>query len=117
MNELSLYSQQKIDLENDLVFFDEIQLAPLALNSLKYFNEKLPQLAIVAAGSLLGLHLSDTSFPVGKVDYLYLFPLNFFEFIQACNNQFALRAYQKTFDQTLDALEMSVLWEALKILY
>ena len=70
--------------ENTLIIFDEIQEAPKALASLKYFYENAPQYAIVAAGSLLGVALHQgTSFPVGKVDFLDLYPLNFREFLCA----------------------------------
>ena len=75
---------EKIDPENTLLIFDEIQETPLALTSLKYFNENAPQYNIVAAGSLLGVALhSGTSFPVGKVDFLDLYPLSFKEFLCA----------------------------------
>jgi hypothetical protein len=55
--------------ETDLLIFDEIQHAPNALTSLKYFHEKMPQMAVCAAGSLLGVGLSGESFPVGKVTF------------------------------------------------
>ena len=80
---LTLATDKTIDVGRDLVFFDEIQACPSALNSLKYFSEKMPNLAIIAAGSLLGLHLSEGSFPVGKVDRLTLFPLTFSEYVSA----------------------------------
>lgn len=68
-----------------LIIFDEIQEAPEALASLKYFYENAPQYAIIAAGSLLGVALHQgTSFPVGKVDFMQLYPLDFQEFICAC---------------------------------
>lgn len=67
-----------------MIIFDEIQEAPKALASLKYFYENAPQYAIVAAGSLLGVALHEgTSFPVGKVDFLQLYPMDFDEFIVA----------------------------------
>ena len=67
-----------------LIIFDEIQEAPEALASLKYFYENAPQYAIIAAGSLLGVALHQgTSFPVGKVDFMQLYPLDFQEFICA----------------------------------
>ena len=70
--------------EDTLIIFDEIQEAPKALTSLKYFYENAPQYAIIAAGSLLGVALHrGTSFPVGKVDFLNLYPLDFQEFICA----------------------------------
>jgi predicted AAA+ superfamily ATPase len=78
---LSLVLNIKIDLENDLLIFDEIQNVPRALTSLKYFYEQMPELAVCAAGSLLGITLSDESFPVGKVDLYSLRPINIEEFI------------------------------------
>lgn len=70
--------------EDTLIIFDEIQEAPKALASLKYFYENAPQYAIMAAGSLLGVAMHQgTSFPVGKVDFMHLYPLDFFEFVYA----------------------------------
>ena len=70
--------------ENTLLIFDEIQEVPRALTSLKYFYENAPEYCIIAAGSLLGMALHEgTSFPVGKVDFLNLHPMNFREFLMA----------------------------------
>ena len=81
---LELYAGHKIDPENTLLIFDEVQEIPKALTSLKYFNEDAPQYQIICAGSLLGVALHQgTSFPVGKVEFLDLFPLSFFEFMMA----------------------------------
>lgn len=81
---LELYIGYKIDPEKMLLVFDEIQEVPKALTSLKYFNENAPQYQIVCAGSLLGIALHDgTSFPVGKVEFLDLYPLSFYEFLTA----------------------------------
>jgi predicted AAA+ superfamily ATPase len=81
---LELYAGHKIDAENTLLIFDEVQEVPKALTSLKYFNEDAPQYQIVCAGSLLGIALHEgTSFPVGKVEFLDLYPLSFFEFMDA----------------------------------
>ena len=66
----------------ELIFFDEIQECPEALTSLKYFCENLPEIPLVAAGSLLGLHLAPSSFPVGKVDIFHMFPMSFQEFVE-----------------------------------
>jgi len=75
---------KSFDVEETLIIFDEIQEAPKALASLKYFYENAPQYAIVAAGSLLGVALHQgTSFPVGKVDFMQLYPLDFYEFVCA----------------------------------
>ena len=81
---LELYAGHKIDPENTLLIFDEVQEIPKALTSLKYFNEDAPQYQIICAGSLLGVALHQgTSFPVGKVEFLDLYPLSFFEFMMA----------------------------------
>ncbi|PWJ71950.1 MULTISPECIES: ATP-binding protein [unclassified Fibrobacter] len=67
-----------------LIIFDEIQETPVVLTALKYFQEQLPELYIACAGSLLGLSLhSGTGFPVGKVDILKIFPMDFAEFVLA----------------------------------
>lgn len=70
--------------EDTLVILDEIQEAPRGITALKYFQEKAPQYHVIAAGSLLGIamHKND-SFPVGKVDFMYLYPLSFYEFLNA----------------------------------
>ena len=68
-----------------LIIFDEIQECPNALNSLKYFQEEANEYHIVCAGSLLGIRLSHTSFPVGKVDFLNMYPMTFREFLIADN--------------------------------
>jgi len=83
LTELSLLSGKPIQEESDLLFFDEIQAAPKALSSLKHFCNEMPKLAVCAAGSLLGLHLAESSFPVGYVDWLHLHPLSFYEFVVA----------------------------------
>lgn len=69
--------------EKTLIIFDEIQECPNALNSLKYFQEEANEYHIVCAGSLLGIKLSHTSFPVGKVEYLEMYPMTFTEFLLA----------------------------------
>lgn len=68
-----------------LIIFDEIQECPNALNSLKYFQEEANEYHIACAGSLLGIRLSHTSFPVGKVEFLNMYPMTFSEFLIADN--------------------------------
>lgn len=70
-----------------LLFFDEIQECPQALTSLKFFCEKAPERHLIAAGSLLGVKLTSSSIPVGKVSFLTVYPLNFFEFLSAAGNE------------------------------
>jgi predicted AAA+ superfamily ATPase len=72
---------KKIDFKNDLLFLDEIQECPKAIESLKYFYEEIPELKIIAAGSYLGIMASDSSFPVGKVQFEFMGPMTFAEFL------------------------------------
>jgi predicted AAA+ superfamily ATPase len=89
MNSLSLISGIPIN-ENTLIIFDEIQECPEALNTLKYFAENKPEIPIVCAGFLLGLVLnSGTSFPVGKVTFLTLYPMTFREVLPYWNANLA----------------------------
>jgi uncharacterized protein len=81
LTELQFHRDRSIDRGNDLIILDEIQRCPRALTSLKYFAEEAPELALCAAGSLLGVCLGSESFPVGKVTFLDLMPLSFEEFL------------------------------------
>ncbi len=83
-----LYSGIKINTENTLIILDEIQAAPQGITSLKYFYEEAPEYHIAAAGSLLGLNLHPgESFPVGKVTFLELQPMSFYEFLLAVEEE------------------------------
>jgi len=83
IHELSVASGIKIS-PDTLIIFDEIQECPRAVTSLKYFNENAPEYQIIAAGSLLGVKtLEGTGFPVGKVDMMTMYPMSFFEFLEA----------------------------------
>jgi len=85
---LELYSGQKIAPKDTLLVFDEIQEVPKALTALKYFYENAPEYQIICAGSLLGVALhSGSSFPVGKVEFMDLFPLSFGEFMRALGKE------------------------------
>ena len=80
---LEIEANQKILPNKTLLIFDEIQEAEKGLTALKYFCEQAPEYYIIAAGSLLGVSLQqNTSFPVGKVDFLRLYPMSFFEFLE-----------------------------------
>jgi predicted AAA+ superfamily ATPase len=88
IEQLSFYMNKKITAENTLIIFDEIQVAPRALTSLKYFNEQANEYNLIAAGSLLGVSIGqESAFPVGKVNFLHLYPLNFIEYLQAMNEE------------------------------
>ena len=81
---LRLYADRPIEAGKTLLIFDEIQQSNKALNSLKYFCEECPEHHVMAAGSLLGVSLSrGDSFPVGKVDFLQMYPISFKEFLYA----------------------------------
>lgn len=99
---LELYAGHKIDPDNTLLIFDEVQEVPRALASLKYFYENAPQYHIVCAGSLLGIALHrGTSFPVGKVDFLKLYPLSFREFLMATGKE--------RFAELIDSLDFQMI--------
>jgi len=84
LSRLEAFSKTKITAHDTLIVFDEIQSAPRGLTSLKYFAENAPQYHIVALDSILGINLhSKASFPVGKVDFMNLYPLSFYEFLLA----------------------------------
>lgn len=83
INELAIKNNKSIDIHTDLVIFDEIQACPSALTSLKYFNEEMNELHLCSAGSLLGVTLNNTSFPVGQINSFKLYPLTFYEFLLA----------------------------------
>jgi len=88
IDNIGLLIGKKIVADNTLICFDEIQVCQEALTSLKYFQEKAPEYHIIAAGSLLGVSLGKTSsFPVGKVNFLTLYPLSFSEYLVAVGEE------------------------------
>ncbi len=95
---IELISKQKIIPGKTLLFLDEIQQCPEALQSLRYFKEKMPELHLIAAGSLLEFAVQDEnfSFPVGRIQFARLYPLSFGEFLDACDDH-ALREELSSF--------------------
>ena len=90
IQKLSLYIGKKISSKETLIFFDEIQVCPEAIISLKYFCESAPQYHLIAAGSLLGVSVGKSgSFPVGKVNFMTLYPMSFTEFLSAFDDELA----------------------------
>ena len=82
--------------KDTLLFIDEIQESPKAIQLLRYFYEEIPDLPVIAAGSLLEFAMRKVpSFPVGRVDYLFVHPLNFPEYLQALSHQTALKQLQE----------------------
>jgi predicted AAA+ superfamily ATPase len=118
ISEIELYLSRKINTKNDLVIFDEIQICPRALTSLKYFQEELPELALASAGSLLGIYLGPVSFPVGKVDTLTLYPMSFEEFLIAIDEKMAYDFLkQVTVGTSIPEILHDKLWEKLKLYF
>jgi predicted AAA+ superfamily ATPase len=96
---LSAFWGRKIQKDHTLIFFDEIQECPRALTSLKYFFEQAPEYSVVSAGSLLGVAIGKTSsFPVGKVNFLTLYPMSFFEYLAAMSEESLLELLLKKKD-------------------
>jgi predicted AAA+ superfamily ATPase len=92
---LEISAGLKIEAGKTLLIFDEIQEAPAALTALKYFQENAPEYHIICAGSLLGVAMNrHTSFPVGKVEFLDLYPLSFPEFAQALGEEALLTTFK-----------------------
>ncbi len=93
---LNAYSGLRISAEDTLLIFDEIQTAPRGITALKYFYEKAPHYHVIAAGSLLGISIHpEDSFPVGKVEFLTLYPLSFTEFLLAMNETSLVELMEK----------------------
>ncbi|MBF5059612.1 ATP-binding protein [Candidatus Neptunochlamydia vexilliferae] len=87
LQELSLRADQDIIPGETLLFLDEVQAAPKAIIALRYFYEMIPELHVIAAGSLLDFALEQVGIPVGRVASLYMYPLSFMEFLSATGNQ------------------------------
>jgi hypothetical protein len=114
---IELLFQDRIDIERDLLILDEIQQCPRALTSLKYFAETMSQLAVCCAGSHLGIALSDEAFPVGQVDMLHLFPMDFEEFLGEADPQLTQATFGSSDWAGIDEFLHARLWESLKIYY
>lgn len=89
LTELSILMNEDISFGETLLFIDEIQSCPEALQSLRYFKEKTPQLHVICAGSLLDHTLNEMKLPmpVGRVEFMHLYPMNFNEFLVAINQE------------------------------
>lgn len=114
---LKIESGVNIEPENTLIILDEIQETPKALKALKYFCENAREYHIISAGSLLGVAMhSGTSFPVGKVDFLDLTPLSFYEFMEALGENDLLQVLRKNDFDIINVFETK-LKEFLKLYY
>ena len=114
---LKIESGVNIEPENTLIIFDEIQETPKALKALKYFCENAREYHIISAGSLLGVAIHEgTSFPVGKVDFMNLTPLSFFEFLEALGENDLLNLIKQN-DFSMIKVFNTKLKEYLKLYY
>lgn len=114
---LKIEAGVNIEPENTLIILDEIQETPRALKALKYFCENAREYHIISAGSLLGVAIhAGTSFPVGKVDFLDLTPLNFFEFLEALNEKALLQLLKNNDFDMINVFDTK-LKEYLKLYY
>lgn len=119
LQNLMLASGQKIEPENTLIIFDEVQDCPEVINSMKYFCENAPQYHVACAGSLLGITLAKpSSFPVGKVNFMQINPMNFTEFLLA-NGDENLAKYIEQIDkiEPIPNAFFNPLYEKLKMYY
>jgi predicted AAA+ superfamily ATPase len=87
--DLEILTSQKIQPGKTLLFIDEIQSSPRAITALRYFYEEMPELHVIAAGSLLEFALKDISVPVGRIQFLQMYPLCFAEYLEAIGNRAA----------------------------
>lgn len=118
LEQLSFLYGKAILPKETLIIFDEIQECPNALNSLKYFNEEANEYHIICAGSLLGIRLSHTSFPVGKVEFLNMYPMSFTEFLKADNCENLVRYMESINDiQNVPEIFANQLEEKLKVYF
>jgi len=102
--EFEIHSNIRINPENTLIVLDEIQAAPKGITSLKYFQENAPEYHVIAAGSSLGIQIHPgESFPVGKVDFLTLNPMSFYEFLLALNETGLARILSEKHWELLDS--------------
>jgi predicted AAA+ superfamily ATPase len=113
IREITAQTGEKIFPHETLIFFDEIQSCPSALNSLKYFFEQIPDIHIVAAGSLLGVALrrEGFSFPVGKVMQMRMYPLDFEEFLWAFDQHEASKMIRECFAENRQCFSHNKLME------
>ena len=115
---LQLITNREINKNNFLIFFDEIQACPQAIKSLRFFYEQMPEIYIIGAGSLLDFILEDISFPVGRVESIYMFPCTFYEFLEANGKKF-LKDYliSHTLNEQVEETAHKLALDELKLYY
>ena len=117
LSELEILLNARIVPGEDLLFFDEIQSCPRAIMALRYFYEECPELHVIAAGSLLEFAAKDISFPVGRVQFLNMFPMNFMEFLLATGKTIAADIIQSPPAKQPDSVHTMLLNELRKYFF
>ena len=103
-SELEIRTGIDIETKETLLFFDEIQACPRAITALRYFYEKMPDLHVVAAGSLLEFVFSEISFPVGRIQTMEIQPMNFSEFLLAAGYEKAGKICNSAIQKVSEAI-------------
>ena len=114
IDKLSFVSGKSINIKKDILILDEIQAIPRAITALKYFSQHMSDLAVVAAGSNLGVAHSDQPFPVGNVEILHMYPMNFEEFLSGTGEEKALSFLNNFKGDKTDDIYHRRLFELLK---
>lgn len=108
---IEIIKKIKIVPEETLLFFDEIQTCPMAITALRYFYEEMNEIHVIAAGSLLEFALSEISFPVGRVQFLNMYPMTFSEYLMATENETAMEIINSAPENIPDEIHDSILKE------
>ncbi len=120
IRDLSSISQKSIIPGKTLLFLDEVQITPIAITALRYFYELMPTLHVIAAGSLLDFAIEEVGVPVGRITFLYMYPLSFAEFLVAIGYSILLQEIMQhspiaPFSSTLHSLALRCVGEYLAI--
>ena len=117
VSELEILLNAKIAAGTDLLFFDEVQAAPKAIMALRYFYEEMPGLHVIAAGSLLEFAMKDISFPVGRVNLASMTPMNFYEFLKACQKDNLAEIILSEPEKLPDSIHSALLYSLKEYMY
>jgi len=117
LSELEILLNDRIVPGRDLLFFDEIQSCPRAIMALRYLYEECPELHVVAAGSLLEFAMRDISFPVGRVQFLNMFPMSFVEFLQAIGRDVAAETVLEPPHRVADGIHAMLIGELRRYMF
>lgn len=115
VQEIAYLTKQEIIPGKTLLFFDEVQAEPKAIQALRYFYEMMPELHVVAAGSLLDFAIESVGIPVGRVEFLHMYPVSFLEFLSALGESILLKAIiQQPLDKPISTIAHDRLLQLIK---